>query len=395
MLDIETPAQYSDVITGWEYHSHKPYASSTFNNNDEIRIPISQQDIITAPFESFLHINGTVSGKKADGTTEATVALVNNAIAYLFSDIRYELSGIEIDRTKNVGITSSLKNILSIREEDKNNLKNACWFGPGNKENVKEFSYSVPLKMYLGVFEDYPRIIVNQKQELILLRSATDNDAIISDDAATIALRITNLSWRVPHVTVSDLQRLKLLRMIEKDFTVHVPFRSWELHEYPTLPNTTLQIWQIKTSSQLETPRQAIVAFQKGKKNNMKKDMSTFDDCKIVNIRLHLNSQYHPYENIHGDMSIFYEMFARFQNSYFAANNRSPAFDLETFKAKTLLYVIDCSRQNDTIKSGPVDVRLELETKEPFPANTSAYCLLLHDSHITYSMLTGTVKRLT
>ncbi|KAG8315853.1 hypothetical protein J6590_063202 [Homalodisca vitripennis] len=37
------------------------------------------------------------------------------------------------------------------------------------------------------------------------------------------------------------------------------------------------------------------------------------------------------------------------------------------------LYVIDCDKQYDSIKLGPVDVRLEFEAKENFPANTAAY----------------------
>ncbi|WP_368732209.1 hypothetical protein [Klebsiella pneumoniae] len=38
-------------------------------------------------------------------------------------------------------------------------------------------------------------------------------------------------------------------------------------------------------------------------------------------------------------------------------------------------------------------MRLELEFKENVPANTAAYCLFLHDTIITYTPLTGTVKR--
>ena len=139
MLEIESPAEYSDIITGMEFHSHKPYASSTFKNNDEIRIPISQQDIITAPFESMLHIKGTLSAKK--DATDTDVYLVNNAMAYLFEDIRYEIGGVEVDRTKNAGITSTIKNLLSVRPSYLDNLKNACWLGAGQTLKTKEFSF--------------------------------------------------------------------------------------------------------------------------------------------------------------------------------------------------------------------------------------------------------------
>ncbi|XP_046679031.1 uncharacterized protein LOC124366488 [Homalodisca vitripennis] len=346
LLAIESAAEYDEVVTGWEFHSHKPYASPTLKNNDEIRIPISQQDIITALFESSIHITGKVSAKKADGS-EASNSLINNAIAFLFDDVRYEIGGIEVDRTKNVGITTTIKGLLSIRDEEQKCLVNACWLGPNTTSEAGEFTYSVPLKLLMGFAEDYKRIVANAKQELVLLRSATDINAVISPDASNLDFLITSLEWRS---------------------------------------------WTIKTSSQIEKPRYVVLAFQTGRKNDLRKDASTFDRC-VTDVKLHLNSQYYPYDNVHGDLCIFYDMYTRFQSSYYQKPG-SPLVDFKTFTSHVPLYVIDCSKQNDSIKSGPVDVRLEFEAKENFPPNTAAYCLLLHDSHIAYTVLTGSVQRI-
>ncbi|XP_046662843.1 uncharacterized protein LOC124355728 [Homalodisca vitripennis] len=179
------------------------YGATTLKNNDEIRIPISQQDIITAPFESSIHITSKVSAKKADGS-EASISLINNAIAFLFDDVRYEIGGIEVDRTKNVGITSTIKGLLSIRDKEQKCLVNACWLGPNKTSEAGDFTYSVPLKLLIGFAEDYKRIVANVKQELVLLRSAMDINAVISPDASNLDFQITSLEWRVPHVTVSD-----------------------------------------------------------------------------------------------------------------------------------------------------------------------------------------------
>ena len=393
MLAIEERPVFDNTFVKWEYHTHKPYASSTLGNNDEIRIPISQQDTITCPAYSFLHITGKVSGKKTGGTTEATVKLVNNAMAFLFEDMRYEISGIEIDRTKNVGVTTTLKNILSIREQEKRRLKTACWLGPGESREFKQFTFSIPLNMLFGFFEDYKKSIINVKQELILLRAATNNNALLSADAATVDFEITDLYWRVPHATPNNRDKEKILRKIERNETPEMPFRSWELHEYPTLPQTDRISWTIKTSTQMEKPRFVVLAFQTDRKNNMAKDMSVFDSCKLRDVKLYLNSNYYPYDNIRGDKTIFYEMFADFQRAYYNEMN-CPSLDYDEFVAKTPLYVIDCSHQDDTLKSGPVDVRLDFETTENFPAKTTAYCLLLHDSLVAYSLLTGNVKRM-
>lgn len=391
MFAIDSVVEYENTVTGYEYHTYKPYASCTYKNNDEIRIAISQQDIITAPFESTLYISGKIDAKKTDNSA-AKVSLVNNAIAYLFDDIRYEIAGIEVDHTKNPGIASTIKGLLSTRDAEKVSLKNACWLGAGENLETNEFAFSVPLKLLLGFAEDYKRMVVNVKQELILLRSASDHNAIVSNDATSCNVEITSLYWRIPHVSVVDTFRLKLLRMIEKDEPVDIPFRSWELHEFPSLPVNDRQNWTIKTTSQLEKPRYVVLAFQTDRKNQLKKDMSCFDHCDLTNVKLYLNSQSYPYDNVRGDMTLFYEMFARFQRSYYGTDTY-PCLDLNTFKTKTPLYVIDCSKQNDTIKSGPVDVRLEFDAKTNFKANTAAYCLILHDSHLVYTLLTGTVKK--
>jgi len=48
-------------------------------------------------------------------------------MAYLFSEIRYELNGIEIDRTRHLGVTSDLKNYLSIKQNQDHLLENSGW----------------------------------------------------------------------------------------------------------------------------------------------------------------------------------------------------------------------------------------------------------------------------
>ena len=143
----------------------------------------------------------------------------------------------------------------------------------------------------------------------------------------------------------------------------------------------------------MEKPRFVILAFQTDRKNSVTKDMSVFDGCKLRDVKLYLNSNYYPYDNIRGDKTLFYEMFANFHFSYYNEMN-CPSLDYTEFINKAPLYVIDCSHQDDTLKSGPVDVRLEFEADTNFPDKTTAYCLLLHDSLMAYSLLTGNVKRM-
>ena len=69
-----------------------------------------------------------------------------------------------------------------------------------------------------------------------------------------------------------------------------------------------------------------------------------------------------------------------------------PVYSPQEFKEHAPLFVIDCSRQNDTLKTGTVDIRLEIEASANFPANTAAYCLVIHDRLVTYNPLKNEVK---
>jgi len=48
------------------------------------------------------------------------------------------------------------------------------------------------------------------------------------------------------------------------------------------------------------------------------------------------------------------------------------------------------SRQNDNVKTSTIDLRIEIETEEAFPA----YCLILQDQIITCNPLNGEVRTL-
>ncbi|KAL6265945.1 hypothetical protein P5V15_002794 [Pogonomyrmex californicus] len=67
----------------------------------------TQQDLYTLPYESFLYVEGKLTKNKV--VEGSDVVLGNNFVAFIFDEIRYELDGVEIDRNRNVSITSALK----------------------------------------------------------------------------------------------------------------------------------------------------------------------------------------------------------------------------------------------------------------------------------------------
>ena len=122
---LNNPVYEDDAIVRLKYQTHHPYTSSTYNNNDEIRIPINQQDVFTFPHDSYLYILLEYTNNL--GVFDQTYKLVSNAVALLFDEVRYEICGSEIDRIKNVGITTTMKNLLTIKPYEVNTLENAAW----------------------------------------------------------------------------------------------------------------------------------------------------------------------------------------------------------------------------------------------------------------------------
>lgn len=396
ILDVKREVNFDESITDYEWHSHNPYNSNSYFNGDEIRIPVHQTDVYTLPCKSFLFIEGKIV--KSNNSEDTTTELVNNAAAFLFEEIRYELCGSEIDRVKNLGITSTIKNILTSRPQDANWMRNAGWniTSLDNQEDKSKFSFCVPLKLLLGFAEDYTKILLNVKQELVLLRSSTDKNVIFQASTAIhdCKIIIEKLIWKMPYIRVEDELRLSLLKMTDSDNHLQVPFRRWQLHEYPSLPTTKFQTWTVKTSSMIEKPRYVIVAFQTGRKDQSAKNASHFDLCALDNVKLYLNSKYYPYDNLNGNQALLYDFYSRFQSSYYVGSDDQPCLDKKKFIEKSPMFVINCSKQVDTFKTGTLDVRLELQTSTAFPENTTAYCLIIYDALIQYSPLSGIVKKI-
>ncbi|XP_068989273.1 uncharacterized protein [Neodiprion pinetum] len=153
-------------------------------------------------------------------------------------------------------------------------------------------------------------------------------------------------------------------------------FRSWETYVYPILPLTTRHVWAVKTSTQLEKPRYVVLGFQTARRNDPQKNANEFDHCRIRDVKLFLDSQCYPYGNLNLDISnnqyaILHNMYFQFRTVY-CNKEAEPLLSKHEFINQARLIVIDYSRQNESLKTGPVDIRLEFEASVEFPQNTAA-----------------------
>lgn len=396
ILNIEDEPIFDDRIVKIETHAYNPFANTTFGYSDEIRIPIQQQDLYTLPYESFLYVEGKLTKNRVvDGSD---VVLGNNFVAFLFDEIRYELDGVEIDRNRNAGITSTLKHYVTTSSDRSVILRNAGWDALTSADGY--FNFCVPLYALLGFCEDYRRVVINARHELILIRSRNDNNCLMGSSALDPVVDLFKIQWRMPHVLLSEIKKLSMLRTLESGRYLSMAFRSWDLYEFPLLQRTTKHSWAIKTATQLEKPRYVIFALQTGRKNVMAEDTSRFDDCNLTNVKLYLNSECYPYDDMNLDFdknrwSVLYETYARFCKGYYGYEYLEPSLTVTSFLHNGPFVIIDCSRQNESVKSATVDVRLEFETKENVPMNTTAYCLIIHDRVVHYNPLTNVVRKIT
>lgn len=396
ILNIESNYITDSKISKIEYHSYIPYTNS-FKLNDEIRIGVQQTDVYPYLHESFLYIEGKIEDV-------AKVKLSNNGLSFLFDQVRLEINGVEVDRTRTLGITSSLKGYLTATTNNYYCYQNAGWnLNDSSIVNESgEFSACIPLKYWLGFFEDFKKVLINSRIELILTRCNNDLNSLHSKLETVLAttgnIILNKVVWKIPHISVDDSERLKLLKIIEKGKSLFIPFRSFESYEYPELGKSRNVVWNLKTASKLEKPRYVILGLQKNRKHNIAVDASFFDHCKITNIKVILNSVAYPYDNLNLNFSkknyaVLYNMYTSFQESYYGKDEGKPILSPTVFETRAPIVMIDTSKQNDTGSASTVDVSIEIEALDNLEG-VSAYCLLIHDRVIEYVPLSREVKKL-
>lgn len=397
MMRFKKNVESDTSITSIQHHSYAPYTHS-FGYQDEIRIVIQSQNTYILPSDSYLYIEGQLTRRAGIDAGVADPTRISNFASYMFDTIRYELNGTEIDRCKNVGISSTLKGYASLKDSDARGL-NAASIGVAPPAANGHFSLQIPLALYLGLCEDYKSIIMNAKHELILTRSRNDINCFGgANDNYTIS--ISKIMWRVPHIKVDDHMQLKMYKQIESNEFISVAYRSWDLYEYPALPITDKHVWAVKTTSHLARPRYVILAFQTNRANNIALSANLFDHIQLTDARLYLNTECYPQESIqtnfpHGKCAIAYNNYTKFKESYYHDGSGYPSDPIMTYAdwISSPIFVFDCSRQSESLKVSSVDVKIEFQTQANVPTSTAAYCLIIHDNILQYNPLTGIVTR--
>ena len=422
ILQITEDIPVDDSIYEYEYKEYNPITGTDLNRGS-IVITIESQDIYTHPAESFLVIEGQIIKEApvppaaAEYVDDDNIALINNGLMYLFSDVRYHLASHEIEVLQNPGHATTMLGLLKYPDDfTKSQGLNQVWVpdtdegtainnnkgfklrrdyiinmveGVGNKG---KFNFKIPLKHFLGFCEDYKKILYGMQQRLTLTRTGNNNAILRGQNAAGNAaldnakIELNKISWFMPHVIPSDAYRLQLDKIIEKKEKIPVGYRMLQCDNIPVVGGSGFT-WRLGVKSSPDIPRFIIVGFQTNKNNNQTTNPALFDHCEVRNIYVTLNAKRYPdidYENdftinkfsrIYGDASTFRK---KFYNMDELISNSSISPD--NYKTLFPLFVFDVTKQSEKLKTSVSDIHIKasFNNNNP-PNNTMAYAVIISD----------------
>jgi len=167
-------------------------------------------------------------------------------------------------------------------------------------------------------------------------------------------------------------------------------FCFWDLYEYSLLQNTTKYSWAIKTATAGKTAI-CYLCFADWSKEYRVSIFFRPVRCQCSTIVIWLISKlwvlFVRWPNVDigkNRCAILFDMYTRFRKAYYGYDCYETLLTVATFLTNGPFVVIDCTQQNEFIKSAIVDVRIEFDCKKNVPANTTYCCLILHDRVIEY-----------
>ena len=411
---IKEKFEVDESILSLEYQEYNPQTGVSLNTQGDIRITIENQDEFFLPSEAYLNIKGQL--QKNDGTAYSdadVITLTNNALMYLFTNIKYNLSGQEIESLNNPGQGTSMLGMLTYPDDfSKSSGLNQLWYkDTGTDANLATnlgfaarqgyivrspnpkgtFSFCVPLRHIFGFACDYEKIIYGFKHELTLFRK-DDSDAIFRA-AATVAgkINLTKCSLYMPLVYPSDEAKSTLHNTIESKSSLDVGYRMRQCDTI-TVPQSTTFSWRLSVKSSPEKPRWIILAFQTNKGGNQEQNPAIFDHSNLINAYVTLNSIRYPAVDYQlnfaqQDFSRMYKEAADFRKNYFAMDSLISNSNINPSDFKDLfpLFVFDVSKQSERLKNGITDITIKTQFSDNVPANTQAYALVISDRILKFS----------
>ena len=419
ILQITEDIPVDDSIYDYEYKEYNPIVGTDLNRGS-IVLTIESQDIYTHPAESFLVIEGELRrrARAVDGAVQyyandAVVTLINNAMMYLFSDVRFHLASHEIEVLQNPGHATTILGLLKYPDDfNKSFGMNQLWVKDENTGAAEirvaqdafnngfkirrdyiitspntngKFSFKIPLKHFLGFCEDYKKILYGMQQKLTLTRT-NDNNAIFRTGADEGEVYLERIRWFMPHVIPSDAYRLQLDKIIEKKEKIPVGYRMLQCDSSQVPATSTNFTWRLGVKSSPDVPRFIIVGFQTDKNNSQAFNPAIFDNLNVRNIYVTLNAKRYPdtdYDNdfTENHFSRLYGDAALFRKKFYNMDELVSNCGINPQEYKTIypLFVFDVTKQSEKLKTSVSDIHIKASFGNNPGINTMAYAVIISD----------------
>ena len=419
ILQITEDIPVDDSIYEYEYKEYNPIVGTNLNRGS-IVLTIESQDIYTHPAESFLVIEGELRrrDRAVDGAVQyyandAVVTLINNAMMYLFSDVRFHLASHEIEVLQNPGHATTILGLLKYPDDfNKSFGMNQLWVKDENTGAAEirpaqdafnngfairrnyiitspntngKFSFKIPLKHFLGFCEDYKKILYGMQQKLTLTRT-NDNNAIFRTGADEGEVYLERIRWFMPHVIPSDAYRLQLDKIIEKKEKIPVGYRMLQCDSSQVPATSTNFTWRLGVKSSPDIPRFIIVGFQTDKNNSQAFNPAIFDNLNVRNIYVTLNAKRYPdtdYDNdfTENHFSRLYGDAALFRKKFYNMDELVSNCGINPQEYKTIypLFVFDVTKQSEKLKTSVSDIHIKASFGNNPGNNTMAYAVIISD----------------
>ena len=250
ILHIQEKSEVDEFIKGYEYVESQPISGPQLNMSGQITVTIENTDDFFYPHHSWLLMEGNlVKADEARNQDADLITLINNAIMYLFTNIKYSLGGMEIESLNHAGFATTMLGLAKYSlDYAKGPGLMQCWYPDTStvaeennegfaarhnyifkKPNPKgSFSFAVPLEHIFGFCEDYDKVMYGLRHTLTLVRTTSDNDAIFKAAALGDAgkVKLTKISWMMPRVqTICYMLEYKLYNSIESKSVLNAAFR--------------------------------------------------------------------------------------------------------------------------------------------------------------------------
>ena len=415
MLQIQEKYAEDNSIKSLEKYVYQPISGTQLNGAGQITIRIENQDAFFYPRRSSLQIEGKLVKAAADAVYADAdlISLTNNGLMYLFDNIKYQLSGQEIESVYHPGHATTMLGLMK-NTVDYNNGSglNQCWtldsedgtaaatnlgFKKRHEYIIKKpapkgsFRFTVDLESIFGFCEDYDKVMYGFIHTLTLVRNASSDNAIFRTAAADAGKVVINsIKWLMPRVDPSDGEKYRLYKSIEAKSTLDVGFRMRQCTSV-VLPQVQNYTWRMGVRAIPEQPRFIAIALQTARADDQQKNIALFDHAQVTNMCIVLNNTRYPAVDFRSNFAKnqydhHFQNMCDFRRKFYGIDSMvsSIAVDPITYKDLFPMFVFDVSKQSERLQGGVVDITVEMTFGAAVAANTRAYAILISDRKMKF-----------